>query len=348
MKARAAITNIGAYLLLAGFGLTMSVPLLWMISTSLKDPSAVGLYPPRWIPTRPEMVSVAGKQYPAGLLQERGRRATVAIVAARPGQRVILDARGKERIVPSSSVVPKEAIHLEWSNYARAWKALRVERGFLGLLRNADGFLVFYLNSLLVTFCVTTGQLVTCSLAAFAFARLRFRARDALFLAYLATLMVPAVVTMIPLFGLMRMARLTDTYWALILPGLFSAYGTFLLRQFFMTVPTELEDAARIDGAGPFSIYWRIIMPLSKPALATLGTFVFLHTWNDFLWPLIVIDDLGKKTLPIGLAHFQGPYLTEWHLLMAASVIVMFPVLIVFVIGQRYFVRGIALSGLKA
>ena len=348
MRMRTAIANTGAYLLLVALGFTMSLPLLWMFSTSLKDPNAVGLYPPRWIPTRPEMVVVGGKEYRAGVLNERGRRTTVAIVAARLAQVVIIDSRGRKRAVPQSSVVPKETVHFEWSNYAHAWKALRVERGFLGLLRNADGFLIFYLNSMLVTILVTAGQLVTCSLAAFAFARLRFRARDALFLAYLATLMVPAVVTMIPLFAMMRVARLTDTYWALILPGLFSAYGTFLLRQFFMTVPTELEDAARIDGAGPFSIYWRIIMPLSKPALATLGTFVFLHTWNEFLWPLIVIDDLGKKTLPIGLAHFQGPYLTEWHLLMAASVIVMFPVLIVFVIGQRYLVRGIALSGLKA
>jgi multiple sugar transport system permease protein len=348
MRGRAAIAAIAAYLLLAGLGFTMSLPLLWMLSTSLKDPRTVGLYPPRWIPTRPGTVAVRGKEYPAGLITERGRKMTVAIVGRRPGQVVILDARGVERLVPESAMAPQEQVHLEWRNYVEAWKALPVESGFLGLLHNADGFLVFYLNSLLVTICVTAGQLITCSLAAFAFARLRFPGRDVFFLGYVATLMVPAVVTMIPLFGLMRIGRLTDTYWALILPGLFSAYGTFLLRQFFMTVPTELEDAAKIDGAGPFAIYWRIVMPLCKPALATLGTFTFLHTWNEFLWPLIVIDDLGKKTLPIGLAHFQGPYLTEWHLLMAASVIVMFPVLIVFVIGQRYFVRGIALSGLKA
>jgi multiple sugar transport system permease protein len=160
--------------------------------------------------------------------------------------------------------------------------------------------------------------------------------------------MVPSIVVIVPLFAAVRVMRMADTYWALILPGMFSAYGTFLLRQFFMTIPVELEEAAKMDGAGKLAVYQHVIMPLSKPALATLTTFVFLHTWNDFLWPLIVIDDLGKKTLPIGLAHFQGPYLTDWHLLMAASVMVMLPILVVFVAGQRYFVRGIVLSGLRA
>jgi multiple sugar transport system permease protein len=187
----------------------------------------------------------------------------------------------------------------------------------------------------------------TSSLAAFAFARLQFPGRDSIFVGYLATLMVPAIVIMLPVYALLSQLRMTNTYTALVFPMMFSAYGTFLLRQFFMSIPRELEDAAVIDGASPFAVYRYIIIPLSKPALATLTTFAFLHSWNDFLWPLMVVDRLALKTLPIGLAHFQDSYTTEYHLLMAASVIVMVPVLIVFLIGQRYFVRGIVLSGMK-
>jgi multiple sugar transport system permease protein len=216
-------------------------------------------------------------------------------------------------------------------------------RGFP--LRSA--FAAFYLNSLLVAMCVTVGEVFTSSLAAYAFARLHFPGRDQLFLGYLGTLMVPYVVTMIPVFILLRILHLVDTYAALILPVMFSAYGTFLLRQFFLTIPTELEDAARIDGCSKWGLYTNVILPLSKPALATLTTFVFLSNWNSFMWPLIVIQSPEKRTLPIGLYAFMGQFTTEWTLLMAASLMVMAPVLLVFVLGQRYFVKGIVMSGLK-
>jgi len=338
-----------AYLLLFGIGFTMAVPLVWMVSTSLKSGGDVLSFPPRWLPTEAVLVTVDGAAYPEATADVDGRSTRVAVLGqTAQGARVRVLSSGEERVVPRDRVVPKRRVRLAWDNYARAWTALRPERGFLGLLRHADGFLVFYLNSVFVTVAITFGQVFTSSLAAFAFARMRFPGRDALFLGYLATLMVPGVVLMIPLFALFSRFRLTDTYWALILPGMFSAYGTFLLRQFFITVPRDLEDAARMDGASPWSIYWNVILPLSKPALATLVTFTFLHYWNDFMWPVIVINDLGKKTLPIGLAHFQGPYVTEWALLMAASVLVMLPVLVVFVAGQRYFIRGLVLSGLKA
>jgi multiple sugar transport system permease protein len=234
-----------------------------------------------------------------------------------------------------------------WQNYPAAWRAVSVENAFFGLLPKADGFLVFYINSLIVSTVITVGQVFTSSLAAYAFARLWFRGRDQIFLAYLATLMVPAVVTMIPLFALFRIFGLTDSYAALILPGLFSAYGTFMLRQFFISLPRELEEAALIDGASPWQIYRRIILPLSRPALATLGIFVFLHSWNEFMWPLIVINQPGLRTLPIGLSYFQDSYTTDWNLLMAGSVIVLLPVLIVFLLGQRFFIKGIVLSGVK-
>jgi multiple sugar transport system permease protein len=204
----------------------------------------------------------------------------------------------------------------------------------------------FYLNSLIVASSVTFLQLLTSSLAAFAFARLRFRGRNALFLLYLATLMIPFQVTMLPNFVLMRYLQWFDTYQALILPPAFSAFSTFLLRQYFLGIPLDLDEAARIDGASSWRIWAQIILPLSGPVLAALTIFVFLNSWNDFLWPLIVTNSLEMRTLPVGLSVLQGQYSVRWNLLMAGSVIAMLPVLIVYSIGQKWFIQGITLSGL--
>ena len=203
------------------------------------------------------------------------------------------------------------------------------------------------MNSLIVALCVTLGQLITCSLGAFAFARLRFPGREKLFLLYLATLMVPFQVTMIPIFILIKQLRWLDTYQGLTVPAIFSPYGTFLLRQFFLTIPRELEDASKIDGCGYFRIYWQIILPLSKPALATLGIFVFMFSWNNFLWPLLIINSLSMKTLPLGISYLLGQYTVYWNLLMAGSTIALLPILVVFFFAQRYFIEGITLTGLK-
>ena len=250
-----------------------------------------------------------------------------------------------------------------WENYPKAWMAVNFGRG--------------YINSMLVTMCVTFGQVFTSSMAAYAFARLDFPGRDKVFLAYLATMMIPKDVTMIPnfillkyipeglnmlfspenlfwtqdlfLFGKYYMGKPIgyDSYFALIMPGLFSAYGTFMLRQFFMTIPTDLEDAAKIDGCSYFGIYWRVILPLSKPALATLTTFTFMGSWKEFMWPLVITSSLDMKTLPILLQYFQGLYFTEWNLLMAGSVIMVIPALIMFLFAQRFFVEGIQLGAVK-
>lgn len=235
------------------------------------------------------------------------------------------------------SWIPRQ---FEWRNYAEAWKG-----GPTGV-----SFTRFFMNSIFVSSLVTFGQVFTCAFAAFAFARLKFWGRDKLFLAYLGTMMIPGAVTMIPVYILLssRYLNWVNSYKALIIPGMFGgAFGTFLLRQFFLTIPKDLEDAARIDGCSTFGIFWRIILPLSKPALATLTTFTFMGVWNDFIWPLIVINTMEKKTLPVALASFQGMYSTDWHLLMAASTIVLMPVLIVYLFNQRFFVRGIVLTGLK-
>ncbi|HEX6289308.1 MAG TPA: carbohydrate ABC transporter permease [Herpetosiphonaceae bacterium] len=204
----------------------------------------------------------------------------------------------------------------------------------------------FYLNSLIVATSITVLQLLTSSLAAFAFARLRFRGRNVLFLLYLATLMIPFQVTMLPNFILMRYLSWFDTYQALILPPAFSAFSTFLLRQYFLGIPLDLDEAARIDGASSFRIWWRIVLPLSGPVLAALTIFVFLNNWNDFLWPLVITDSIEMRTLPVGLSVLQGQHSVRWNLLMAGSVIAMLPVLVVYIVGQKWFIQGFTMSGL--
>jgi multiple sugar transport system permease protein len=205
----------------------------------------------------------------------------------------------------------------------------------------------YYFNSLFVAISVTMGQMVTCSLAAYAFARLQFRGRDLLFYIFLGTMMIPGQVTMIPSFLMLHWLGWIDTYAALIVPGLASAFGTFLLRQFFMTIPRDLEDAASIDGCSRFGILWRIILPLSRPALATLAIFTFMGVFNDFLWALVVVSSDELKTVQLGLAIFRDRYQTDWGQLMAGSVAATLPILLVFFVAQKYFIAGITMSGLK-
>jgi multiple sugar transport system permease protein len=204
-----------------------------------------------------------------------------------------------------------------------------------------------FFNSLFAAVVTTLGQLVTCSMAAYAFARLQFRGREVLFLVYLATLMVPFQVTITPLFILMRVFDWINTYQGLILPGIFSAFGTFLLRQYLLTIPRELEEAAFIDGASHFTVFRKIVLPLATPALATLAVFAFMGSWNAFLWPLFVLQDLKLMTLPVGLATLHGRWLTEWNLVMAGSVITTVPMIIIYLFAQKYLVKGFLMSGLK-
>lgn len=204
----------------------------------------------------------------------------------------------------------------------------------------------FYFNSAVVTVSVTLLQILIASLAAFAFARLRFRGRDAIFLFYLATLMIPFPVTLIPNFLIVRSLGWYDTFLALIVPGLFSVFSVFLLRQYYRGIPIDLDEAARMDGASSLRIWAQVIVPLSGPVLATLAIFVFQGTWNDFLWPLVVTSSESMRTIPVGLAAFVGQYSTAWGQLMAGSVIALLPVLIIYVLGQNWFVKGITLSGM--
>jgi len=207
----------------------------------------------------------------------------------------------------------------------------------------------YFFNSAFVAIITTIGQVIISSMAAYAFARLNFKYREPLFLVLLATMMVPPQVNIIPLFFIMRELHWIDTYQALIVPGLFGGFGVFLLRQWFKTLPAELEDAAKIDGCNPFQTYLKIAMPLALPAVATLGIFTFITSWNSFMWPLIVTNSDYMRTLPVGLAIFKGSFreTTEWGQLMACAVISVIPVIGVFLLGQKYFIKGIMMGGVK-
>jgi multiple sugar transport system permease protein len=223
--------------------------------------------------------------------------------------------------------------HPQWSNYREVFALMPFGRMFF--------------NSVFYAACVSVGQVFFCSLAGYAFARLRFRGRDTLFVLYLGTLMVPLTVTVIPQFILMRVAGLTDTPWAMIVPGLFgSAFGTYLMRQFFQTIPAELEEAAILDGCSPWQIYWRILLPHARPAVMVLAVLTWFNVWNDFLWPLLMIHRSSIATLTLGLVRMQGEYVARWPVLMAASMLILLPLILVYAIAQRAFIRGIAVTGL--
>lgn len=210
-------------------------------------------------------------------------------------------------------------------------------------------FLRFFWNSLKIAGIVTGAQILTCSMAGFAFGRLRFVGRDLLFGFFLASLMVPSTVTLIPSFILIRQLQLMDTHWALILPGITSAFGVFLLRQHFMALPEELIDAAKIDGASYFRIYWQILLPLTGPALSALGIFTFLASWNNFVGPLLFLRSWDKYTFPIAIATLQGYMGTgNQSEVLAGIMISILPILLIFLLAQRWIVQGAAISGLKA
>jgi multiple sugar transport system permease protein len=205
----------------------------------------------------------------------------------------------------------------------------------------------FFLNSAIVAGCVALGQVVTSAAAAYAFARLRFPGRDRLFLAFLSVLMVPAIVLFIPRFLIIDALGWVDTYPGLISTELVSVWGIFLLRQFFLTLPRDLEDAARLDGAGEWAIFWHVVLPLSRPAVATLALFAFADQWKNFLWPLIATRSVEMQVVEVGLATFHGMYSTNWPYQMAVAVTATLPLLAVFLVTQRYFIRGVQLLAVK-
>ncbi|HEV7710754.1 MAG TPA: carbohydrate ABC transporter permease [Asanoa sp.] len=212
-------------------------------------------------------------------------------------------------------------------------------------------FAKYVLNSVVVTVLTVVGQLAFCASAAYGFARLSFAGSKSVFVLFLATMMIPFQVTMIPLFLIVFKLNWVNTYQGLIVPGISSAFAIFLLRQAFLTIPRDYQDAARIDGANEFTVFFRIFLPLVKPALATVAVFAFMGTWNDLLWPLLIARDEKMRTVELGLAYFNVTSSAyeqpNWPLMMAASVVSLLPVVLVYICAQRYFVAGISLSGVK-
>lgn len=236
----------------------------------------------------------------------------------------------REALSSPPALLPAQA---HWGNYPAALSALPFGR--------------FFLNTAIFAGCVVVGQVVTSATAAYAFARLRFPGRDRLFLAYLSVLMVPAIVLLIPRFLFINALGWVDSYAGLISTELVSVWGIFLLRQFFQTIPRELEDAARLDGAGEWAIFWRVVLPLSRPALATLAVFAFVDQWKSFLWPLIATRSTDMGVVEVGLATFHGLYSTNWPYQMAAAVTAVVPLLLVFGVAQRYIIRGVQFTGIQ-
>jgi multiple sugar transport system permease protein len=312
------IYKIGLYILLIFFAGVFLLPMLWTFLASLKHPGMV--LETRWLPYKiSDIVKINGKDYHINVLEKKENTFRVKIIET--GEQTELPKDQVEKLAPTLT------------NYKEAFDILPFGR--------------FFMNSIFVSLTIMLGQLLICSLGAFAFARLEFPGRDKIFFLYLATLMIPGQLLTIPLYLILREFGMINSYTGVILPGLFSAYGTFLLRQFFKTIPRDLEDAARIDGSSTLGIYWRIILPLSKPALATLGIFIFISAWNDFFWPFIVLSDNSKLTLTVGLAKFNELYIADWGKLMAGSMISLIPAVIVYVAFQKFINRGIVLTGLK-
>ncbi len=263
------------YILLSGLSIIFILPFLWMISTALKAPEQVWVFPPQWIPNP-----------------------------------------------------------IVWKNFPEALKSM--------------DFTLHLKNTLLITGFTMCGTLLSSSLVAYGFAMFRFKFREILFMLLLSTMMLPSQVTIIPLFIVFTSLGWVNTFKPLIIPSFFgSPFFIFLLRQFFLTIPRELNEAAIIDGAGYFSIYRRIVLPLSKPAIASVAIFQFMGAWNDFFGPLIYLNQMDKYPLSLALYAFRGIYSTDWQYLMAASIVVTLPCLVVFFLAQRYFIQGIALTGMK-
>lgn len=240
----------------------------------------------------------------------------------------LMDELGVFRLPPPIIPMPPR-----WRNYPEALTALPFSR--------------FFLNSLLFAVAVVIGQVTTSAMAAYALARLEFPGRDRLFAVVLSVIMVPAIVLLIPRFLIIAALGWVDTWPGLISTELVSVWGIFLLRQFFLSIPRDLEDAARLDGAGEWTVFTRIVLPLSRPALATLALFAFVDAWKNFQWPLIATRSMGMRTVEVGVASFHSLYYTNWPYQMAAAVTSLVPILLLFAVAQRYFVRGIQLTGLK-
>lgn len=252
-----------------------------------------------------------------------------ALVTVLPFLWMVLEALKPNQEIYSANWIPS---HLDWSNFMAGFTVLP--------------FGQFFLNSAIVTLANVILQTASSTFVAYGFARFRFPGRNILFMILIATMMVPYYVTIIPMYVEFNALGWVNTLLPLIVPGAFgNAFYIFLMRQFFAAIPREMDDSAKVDGCGPVSILWRILLPQSKPALVTVGIFTFLSTWNDFLNPLIYLNSMQKYTVAVGLQYFVGQYSSEWNVMMAMSLLALFPCLLLFFFAQKYFIQGIVVSG---
>jgi alpha-1,4-digalacturonate transport system permease protein len=325
-----------AYLLL---GLVLMFgPVLWMVMSSFKTPAALNEFPPRLLPYGQAEVKVEGFDKPLPLYSVRlpdGTTRTLAearrigIVATmvdpkKPGEEIKVNIRDRERV---------RELHFAGENYVEIFGKFDFGR--------------YLWNSVFITVVATLITLLFNAMAAFALSKYRFGGRDAVFLLIVATLMIPPTIILVPNFLVISELGLLNSLWGVIWPAVATPTGVFLLRQYMLTIPDELIDAARMDNASEWRIFWRIVLPLSAPALAVLAIFSVMWRWNDFLWPLIVLSKSENFTLQLALNAFQGELTTQWHYLLAMTVITLLPVTAVFAFLQRHIATGIASAGVK-
>lgn len=318
-----------AHLLLLAASILFVAPFVWMVSTSLKHESAIfpkAGEPPQWIP-RTERLDEKGRR----MITYEGKSGVE--IGEREERKIIL-IEGKELTVWPSDVDIQQEIGFHWQNYPKAFDTMN--------------FWINLRNTLFICVSVVIGTVISCSLVAYGFSRIEWPGREALFIVVLATMMLPYEVTLIPLFVLYKHLGWTGSFKPLVIPAFFGTpFYIFLLRQFFMGIPRDLSAAARIDGCNEFGIFMNVIVPLSKPAIATTALFMFLFQWADFLNPLIYLQDDRQYTLAIALQQFQSTRESEWGPLMAMSTVVTAPIVVLFFLTQRTFIQGITMTGLK-
>ena len=331
-------TDILTYLYLALGTFLMFGPVVWLVLSSFKTPEALVRFPPQLLPYAQEMAAVEGYEDPLPLFtvtMEDGTERVMAQVrrVGLVGQMVDPAAPDEIVPVPIDQRAPVQRIRLAWSNYTEPLTRFN--------------FWTYLRNSVVVTVVATAITLLINSMAAFALSKYRFAGRDAIFLVIISTLMIPISVILVPVFLVITKIGWNNNLWGVIIPGAATPTGVFLLRQYMLTLPDELIDSARIDGASEWRIYWQIILPLSGPALAVLAIFSVMWRWNDFLWPLIVLSRSEVFTLQVGLHAFQGELNVQWHYVLAMTVLTLLPITVVFAFLQRFITTGIATTGLK-
>lgn len=317
------------YLVLIAGAVPILIPFAWMVSTSLKTRELAA--EKTWLPEKETSYLVQ---------PGRPREEVLVQVEGTDGRLKVRRADGRSEWVPEASVTRHRKVEPQWENYGRI---VSPKRG-----GSDDDFVRFLLNTLVIAGLCVLGQVLSSSMVGWGFARLRFAGKNALFMLMLATMMIPGQIGMIPVFMIFRSLGWIDTFLPLIVPAWFgSAFFAFLYRQFFMGIPLEMDEAARVDGASPIRTFWSILLPLAKPVTVTVAVFTFLGAWNEFLSPLIYINSDHKRTLSLALARFQGAYSSDIPALMAAATLMLLPVLLIYFLSQRSLVQGMVVSGVK-